>query len=125
MAAQSVSRKAARWLAVAGLAATVAGCAASGMEGPYGTDPVAVARGEALAQQQCASCHGLGLTDASQFPGAVAFRDMRFDYNAISYERSVTQAHQGRTGMPPAQLSLEDIGDIGAYVRSLRQARRR
>jgi hypothetical protein len=67
----------------------------------------------------------LGLTGASSFPGAPAFRDMRFDYNAISYERSMAQMHQGRVSMPPAEISLQQVGDIGAYVRSLKQAQQR
>jgi mono/diheme cytochrome c family protein len=109
-----------RWLAVAGASAAMFGCY-SGLEGPYGTDPAAVARGEALADQYCGSCHGMGPSGQSDFPGAPAFRDMRFDYNAITYQRSLEHLHAGRVHMPPPQLTDVDVGDIGAYVRSLKR----
>jgi mono/diheme cytochrome c family protein len=83
------------------------------------------ARGEALARRSCASCHAMGLTDESAWPGAPAFRDMRFDLNAISYERRMAQMHAGRVRhMPPAGASLDDVTDLRAYVRSLRGKRR-
>ena len=78
-----------------------------------------MARGEALAEQACGSCHGMGSNGSSTFPGAPNFRDMRFDYNAMSYERSLANWHLGHVGMPPAEISLEQLADIGAYVRSL------
>ena len=114
-------RAAALWWLIAGAGALICGCA-GGLEGPYGTNPAAVARGEALAQQFCGSCHGLGLAGVSNAAGAPPFRAMRFDYNAISYERSLADWHLGRIHMPPAQMSLEDVGAIGAYVRSLKRA---
>ena len=106
------------------LAAFTAGCAATSFEGPYGVQPAAVARGEALAEQRCGSCHALGPTASSSFEGAPPFRDMRFNYNAISYARATSQWHSGLGIMPPETLSDQEIGYIGAYVRSLRQHRR-
>jgi len=111
----------AAWLVVAVVTAPIVGCAYSALEGPYGTDPGAVARGAALAENDCGSCHGLGLSGESHFPGALPFRDLRFDYNAISYARATSQWHVGLAGMPPAEISLEDVGYIGAYVRSLKR----
>lgn len=125
MDARRVLNAAGRWLAVAAIGAGAAGCAATSPEGPYGTEPAAVARGRTLAQQQCGSCHGLGASGESAFPGAPAFRDMRFDYNAIEYQRRMAQMHQGHVDMPPAELSRQDLGDIGAYIRSLEHAPRR
>jgi mono/diheme cytochrome c family protein len=113
-------RAAAPWWLVAGAAAALSGCA-GGLEGPYGTDPVAVARGAALAGQYCGSCHGLGPDGASNAAGAPPFRAMRFDYNAISYERGMADWSLGHVHMPPAQMSLKDVGAIGAYVRSLKR----
>jgi mono/diheme cytochrome c family protein len=91
-------------------AVSVSGCASES------DNRAAAARGEAVAQQACGACHGMGQTDASTFPGAPAFRDMRFDYNAIMYERSLSKWPLGRTGMPPAGLSLGDLADVGAYI---------
>ena len=112
------------WGAIAALAVLAAGCATTAFEGPYGTDPAAVARGEALARRSCGDCHGLGSSGVSSFEGAPPFRELRFDYNAISASRQMSQWHEGLAGMPPETLSLQDIGFIGAYVRSLKQHRR-
>ena len=103
------------------IVASLAGCASNALEGPYGTQPDAVAKGRALAEQQCASCHAIGAAGDSAFAGAPPFRTLRFDYNEISRERLTSAWHNG--GMPPETLSLEQIGDLGAYVRSLRRAR--
>ena len=112
----------ARWLFAASLCAPISACAASGFEGPFGADPAAIAQGAALAGQACGACHGLGQNGVSGWAGAPPFRAMRYDYNAISYRRRMTQMHLGHDTMPPAELSLEEVGDIGAYVRSLKQA---
>lgn len=119
----------ARGLAVIAMGAWMAGCAGGlGGTGPSrgdAADAASAARGEVLAQRACASCHGMGLTGASSWLTAQPFRDMTFDYNAISYERRMAQLHQGHVSMPPAEISLADVRDIGAYVRSLKQAARR
>lgn len=109
----------ARWLVLAGVGAAISGCA-SGSD-----DAAAAAHGEAMAEQFCANCHAMGLAAASNYPGAPAFRDMRIDYNAIGYQRRMAQWHLDRVTMPPADVSLADMQDIGAYVRSLRQDERR
>lgn len=104
------------------LAAIVLAACANGPSAARRTDPAAVARGEALARRSCAVCHGVGLSDASSFPGAAAFRDMRMDYNAISYERRMVQLHAARPSMPPAHIGLAEVEDIIAYAQSLRSA---
>jgi cytochrome c len=109
----------ARWLAVAGAVASICGCASAADQA------ASVARGQALAEQFCSSCHGMGPTGASSFPDAPNFRGMRFDYNAMSYQRSLANWHLGRVGMPPAEISLEQMADIGAYVSSLKTSGRR
>jgi mono/diheme cytochrome c family protein len=109
----------ARWFAVAGMVASICGCASAADRA------ASVARGEALAEQLCSSCHGMGPTGASSFPDAPNFRDMRFDYNAMSYQRSLANWHLGRVGMPPTEISLEQMADIGAYVSSLKTSGRR
>ena len=115
-----LARLAACLIAVVAVA-PMPGCAYSALEGPYGTEPAAVARGEALAETDCGSCHGLGPSGVSRFPGAPPFRDLRFDYNAISYARATSQWHVGLAGMPSAEVSLDDVAYIGAYIRSLKQ----
>jgi mono/diheme cytochrome c family protein len=92
------------------------------MEGPMANNAAAAVRGEVLARAHCGSCHALGLSGESSFSGAPAFREMRYDYNAISYDRRMGQLHRGGAGMPPPDVDLAGLADIGAYVRSLKQA---
>jgi mono/diheme cytochrome c family protein len=101
------------------MVASICGCASASDQA------ASVARGEALAEQLCSSCHGMGPTGSSTFPDAPNFRDIRFDYNAMSYQRSLANWHLGRVGMPPAEISLEQMADIGAYVSSLKTSGRR
>ena len=112
--------------ATVGLATAFAGMALFGCvgarEGPFVGDPSAIARGRALAEQVCGACHGLGLTGASSYVGAPPFRALHYDYDAISYQRSMGTWHGGQAGMPPSDLTGQQIGDIGAYIHSLRQA---
>lgn len=116
-------RTLAHWLLI-GLGGSAFGCAYSALEGPLATNAAAAARGEAFADRNCGACHALGLTEASSFSGAPPFRDMRFDFNAISYERAMARGHLARVGMPPAEVGRGDLADIGAYVRSLEPVRR-
>jgi mono/diheme cytochrome c family protein len=108
------------------LTASMIGCAGGpdqpGSQQPNAQD--AAVRGEALAGQACGSCHGMGLTGESHAAGAAPFRDMRFDMNAISYQRRLAQLHMGRVSMPPAEIGLDEVQDIRAYARSLRRPRR-
>ena len=112
------------WLLVAALGVSNFGCAYSAFEGPVATSAAAAARGERFAEQDCGHCHGMGPTGASGFLGAPPFRVMRYDFNAISYERALAQDHSGRVGMPPGEMSREELADIGAYVHSLEHAAR-
>lgn len=114
-----------RSLLIAGVGVVACGFAGGSDAAESAAGAAAVARGEALAEQACSSCHGMGLTGESHWAKAPAFRDMRIDYNAISYERRMAQMHVGRVRMPPAEISLDDVRDIGAYVRSLNRARKR
>jgi len=118
----SADPKSCCWAAfVAAAALGISGCAYSAYESPYGTRPDAVARGQALAEQDCGMCHGLGLDGQSRFPGARPFRMLKYDYDAISYERATQTWHAGLAGMPPAELSLQDVAYIGSYIRSLKE----
>lgn len=117
-------KRLAQWLAVAGTTIAASGCVEA-LEGPVATNPAAAARGEAIARQACGSCHGMGPDETSNFSGAPPFRVMRFDYNAMSYQRRMAQMHNGYVHMPPAQLTMEEVADIGAYVRSLERTSKR
>lgn len=101
------------------LAGAALGACAGGASQADRAGSAAAARGEALSKRVCAKCHGVGASDPSTFPGALPLRDLKMDYNAISYERRLAQLHVGRVGMPPAQVSLAEVADIVAYIRTL------
>ena len=111
-------------LLTAALSTAASGCAYSAFEGPLANNVAAAARGERFAEQNCGACHALGPAGESAFPGAPPFRSMHYDFNAISYERVLARNHLGRLGMPPAEMSREDLADVGAYVRSLEHGAR-
>lgn len=76
-------------------------------------------RGRALAARACGQCHGVD-AEPSAWRDAPAFRDMRFEVNRFKYERRVAQLTHGHVGMPPTQLSDEDLRDLAAYVHRLK-----
>ena len=100
------------------VALSLAGCASASSPQSSG-HAEAAARGEALAGRVCGSCHGMGPAGESHLAGAAPMRNLRLDYNAISYTRRLAQMHQGRVSMPPADITMDELHDIGAYIRTL------
>jgi mono/diheme cytochrome c family protein len=93
------------------------GCATSPLEREEAAD-----RGRALAARACGQCHGVD-AEPSAWRDAPAFRDMQFEVNRFTYERRVAQLTHGHVGMPPTQLSDDDLRDLAAYVRRLNHPR--
>ncbi|WP_292160794.1 cytochrome c [Brevundimonas sp.] len=84
------------------------------------TDPAAVLRGEALAQQRCAACHAVGPTGASPMAEAPPFRDLHTRYPVRFLEEALaeglTTAHPA---MPQVELQPDQIRDLIAWLESL------
>ncbi|MDB5213226.1 MAG: putative Sulfite:cytochrome c oxidoreductase, subunit [Myxococcaceae bacterium] len=75
--------------------------------------PGDIERGKALFVNKCSGCHG---SDARGALG-VALVDKPFLYRAVEFSRTV---RRGRGKMIPIPLSDAEIGDVLAYLRSLR-----
>ena len=104
--------------------AVVGGCCAllllAACATPSGEEATAAAdRGRAFAERACSQCHAVG-QEANARRTAPPFRDMPFDLNAIRYERRVAELTRGHVGMPPQEISDQDLRDLAAYIRVLK-----
>ena len=79
-----------------------------------------VAKGKAFVEQNCASCHAIGLNDDSHMPEAPAFRTLhnRYPINSLA-EAFADGIVTGHPAMPQFELSVETISDMLAYMKSL------
>lgn len=105
---------------VTGLAVVMAACAA----GPTASDrpgPSALtARGQVVAERECASCHAVGPQGESRWAAAPPFRVIRMRYNDISFEHKMRAvAAEGHYEMPPMRLETDDVRAVSAYIESL------
>lgn len=86
------------------------------------TDP---AKGAALLQENCASCHAVGPTGASPVATAVPFRKLSQRYPVESLEEALAEGivvgHQGIVQMPEFVFQADEIGHIVAYLQSIQQ----
>lgn len=85
-------------------------------------DP-AVARGERLAKELCASCHAVGSAGRGPRPSAPAFRvfDERLDLDGFT-ERLRAGLTSDHPDMPAFRFTRQDARALVAYLRTL-QAR--
>lgn len=106
-------------------AAMLSGCATGGaaQAGASAANPAA-ARGKMLAERACSGCHAVGEAGASNWRGAPAFRDLRLSFVTISRERRLAELTRTHVGMPPMEVSLDDVQDILTYIETLRPAPR-
>lgn len=84
-------------------------------------DP-ALQRGQVIAHETCARCHGIGSGQESRNAGAPRFVVIARRYNEISLEDRLGEiAKQGHYEMPPQPISRDDIRSLTAYIESLAQ----
>lgn len=84
-------------------------------------DPV-LERGQTIAHDTCARCHGVGAAEDSRNAGAPRFVVIAGRYNELSLEDRLTQiAKEGHYEMPPQPISRDDIRALVAYIQSLSQ----
>jgi mono/diheme cytochrome c family protein len=120
------------------LAVLLAACApartapspASQAEGPQAAlvpaGPVAgtpEARGQALAEVNCSTCHAVGPTGDSPYAPAPPFRTLNAKYDveglAEAFAEGIEVGHRGARQMPEFQLTPAQIDDLIAYLKSL------
>jgi cytochrome c len=83
-------------------------------------DPAQVARGRALAERWCATCHATAPGRASPEPGIPSFVQMAADpeNTRASLRQFIMLPH---FEMPPQTLTSAEIDDVIAYILSLRR----
>lgn len=80
------------------------------------------ARGQALLQTNCGSCHAVGRSGASPFKGAPAFRDLGQRYPVESLEEALAEGLMtGHPAMPEFSFDADEVGAIIAYLKSIQQ----
>jgi len=103
-------------VSVAGGALTALANAQGGAE----SDP---AKGAAIIETNCASCHAVGVTGASPVATAPAFRNLSQRYPVESLEEALAEGimvgHQGIVQMPEFVFQPDEIGHIIAYLSSI------
>lgn len=79
-----------------------------------------VDRGAQVAQERCASCHGVALETASPTRIAPLFRVLSRLYSAQDLQRKLSNiSENGHFEMPPVTLREDEVEDVSAYIASL------
>jgi cytochrome c len=80
-------------------------------------------RGEALARDNCSTCHAIGAAGASPYQLAPPFRTLHQKYNvenlAEALAEGIVVGNTGSRQMPMFVLSVDQIDDLIAYLKSL------
>ena len=110
-------------LAIACLSAALAGCA-SEQASEADAEAASAARGKALAQERCATCHAIGPEGLSPAPPAPVWREMAESNDLDQLGRRMAEGRlihsSGTVSMPEFTFTPSDIGDLIAYMKTLR-----
>lgn len=86
-------------------------------------DHQAAARGAAIADGVCASCHAVGLSGVSPYAAAPPFRNVVARRSLDGLETAMAQGLvTTHPAMPPFTFRAGEIDDLIAYLETLRQA---
>jgi cytochrome c len=81
------------------------------------------ARGEFYAREHCGTCHAVGRTGFSAYPLAPPFRTLpeKYDVDRLSeaLAEGIVVGNTGIRQMPQFVLSVDEIDDLIAYLKSL------
>ncbi len=81
-----------------------------------------LARGGALLQKHCGSCHATGRNDTSADKDAPAFRTIGQRYPVDSLEEALAEGMlSGHPDMPEFSFEADEVGAIIAYLKSIQQ----
>lgn len=87
---------------------------------PAQAEDALVAHGKALAQENCATCHAIGVSGSSPLRDAPPFRDLSANYQQDELEDAfndgVVTEHPA---MPDWQMTPEQAAAISRYIMSL------
>ncbi|MGE3582387.1 MAG: cytochrome c [Hyphomonadaceae bacterium] len=96
------------------------GCAHAQAPAPGGTDANLLARGRAIAETHCASCHAIGGDGVSRHPQAPPFRTFSENYPVTALEEAFAEGILvGHPAMPEFRLEPDEIDALLAYIQSV------
>ena len=102
------------FLAVAAL--LLAACASQAQEPAQSPE----ARGRAVVEANCASCHAVGVSGESPAPEAPAFRTLHEKYRVADLQEALAEGISvGHPAMPQFQFTPEDVDAVIAYLQSI------
>ena len=79
-----------------------------------------LAKGRAIADQNCARCHNVTLTGISPFQPAPPFRELASRWPLENLEEALAEGISvGHEAMPEFQLEIDEIDDLMSYIRSI------
>lgn len=79
-----------------------------------------IEHGRALAEANCARCHGIGSDDQSKHPDAPEFRTLSERYPVDALEEAFAEGIvTGHPDMPEFEATPGQIADIIAYLESI------
>ena len=79
-----------------------------------------IARGHALLEERCSTCHAVAATGESPFQPAPPFRSLHEKYDVSDLEEALAEGIvSGHPAMPEFTFEPEQIDDIVAYLRTL------
>jgi cytochrome c len=111
--------------AACGLALFAAIGPAGGAQAQPDAQTQSIARGQALAQRNCAMCHSVGSEGASPRASAPPFRDLHKRFALDDLEAGIlSDLLVGHPAMPEIRLRPAEVRDLLAYLRSLSTERR-
>jgi mono/diheme cytochrome c family protein len=85
----------------------------------------AVARGKAIAEKACASCHAIGRVGRSPLGEATPFRDIGRKYPISNLEEAFGEGDTANhKGMPDFSFTPQQVADLLDYIRAVQPRRR-
>lgn len=80
------------------------------------------ARGRAIAQTQCGSCHAIGSSGESALPEAPPFRQLSRHYRLATLEEALGEGISvGHPAMPEFQFDPDDVDALIAYLNAIQE----
>jgi len=79
-----------------------------------------VERGQAMAEQNCSSCHAIGRVGDSPLPQAPPFRTLSQNYPLTDLEEAFAEGVTvGHAAMPQFAFAPDDVNALVAYLQSI------
>lgn len=109
--------------AAALFAVALTGCISPDDEALTDPGPGDVTRGRVMAEENCSSCHAVGLTGESPYAPAPPFRTLHDKYDveglAEAFAEGILVGHKGEKQMPEFVMTPDQIDDLLAYLKTL------